>query len=128
MRISQIDEWLRGVEVEELKKDEMRKLAVYKAYQEAIDSTLDMIAMMCKNVGIPPKDDYMNTEKLIEKGIIPKDIGEKILEANKLRNLLLHHYDEIDDDAACVSIKESLEWMLKFLDIAKKCLNNQQSR
>ncbi|MHA1589959.1 MAG: type VII toxin-antitoxin system HepT family RNase toxin [Candidatus Njordarchaeales archaeon] len=115
-RISQINEWIAGYTEKDFVNDEKTKLAVYKAFQEAVESIMDIIAMMCKDEGIPPRDDYMNIEALHEAGLINEALREKLVEANGLRNRLVHHYNKLSDEKAFQSILELLDSLLKTLD------------
>ncbi len=51
--------------------------------------------MICKDTGIPLKDDYTNIEAVEELGIINENLMEKPVEANGLRNRLVHHYNRL---------------------------------
>ena len=80
-RMEQINEWT-DIKANEFIKDEKTKLAVYKAFQEIVESCMDIISMMCKDSKIPPKDDYTNIGE-ISKRI--RGVNEDILkEAKKL--------------------------------------------
>lgn len=118
-RISQIEEWTLNYTDEDFIRDEKTKLAVYKAFQEIVESIMDIIAMMCKDMGIPPKDDYTNIETIGNLGIINRELSEKLIEANGLRNRLVHHYNKLDDKIAFESIKELLEPILKFVGVVE---------
>ena len=57
-RSGNIKEWTGGYEAENFLRDEKTKLATYKAFQEIVESCMDIIAMACKDEEIVPKDDY----------------------------------------------------------------------
>ena len=57
-RSGNINEWTEGYEAENFLRDEKTKLATYKAFQEIVESYMDIIAMACKDEEIVPKDDY----------------------------------------------------------------------
>ena len=116
-RISQIDAWISNYTDKDFIKDEKTKLAVYKAFQEAVESAMDIIAMICRDTGIPPKDDYTNIEAIGELGIISENLMEKLVEANGLRNRLVHHYNKLNDKIAFESIRELLDPILKFVEV-----------
>lgn len=75
--------------------------------------------MICKDAGVPPKDDYTNIETLKELGIINAEVMEKLVEANGLRNRLVHHYNKLDDRIAFESIKELLDDLLIFVEVVE---------
>jgi len=119
-RISQIDNWISGYSDLDFIDDEKTKLAVYKAFQEAVESVMDVIAMSCKDSGIPPKDDYSNIEALADTGVLDKELMELLIEANGLRNRLAHHYNKLNDRTAFESIKELLDTLLKFTEVIEE--------
>ncbi|MDH7517303.1 MAG: DUF86 domain-containing protein [Candidatus Thermoplasmatota archaeon] len=119
-RIDEIDEWT-DISSEEFLEDERTKLATYKAFQELAESCMDIVAMVCKDVKILPKDDYTNIEKLSAKLNFDKRV---LQEANGLRNRLIHRYNTTDDLVAFQSIKEILPEISIFLEVIKKWIKN----
>ncbi len=59
-RVEQIESWLSLVSPEEFLEDDKTRLASYKAFQEMMEACLDIVAMMGKDSGVVPKDDYSN--------------------------------------------------------------------
>ena len=101
-RSGNINEWTEGYEAENFLRDEKTKLATYKAFQEIVESCMDIIAMACKDEEIVPKDDYTNIERL---EFLDENMKKALMEANGLRNRLVHRYNQTDDLIAFVSIK-----------------------
>lgn len=99
--------------------DEIRKLATYKAFQEAVEASMDLVAMVCRDSGLVPEDDFINVEKLVEKKILPDDLAEKLLESNRLRNILVHRYNKLNDAVAFHSIKDLLPALSDFGEVVK---------
>jgi len=118
--ISYIDEWLREITPNDFLHDIKTKLAVYKAFQEIVDATMDICAMLCKDMGIPPSDDYTNIEKLYEKKIINTSLKDALFRSNGLRNRLIHHYNKLDDTIAYESITELIPKILEFVRVVEK--------
>jgi uncharacterized protein YutE (UPF0331/DUF86 family) len=98
-------------------------LAIEKAAQEAIEVATDLLAMFLKDTSIPPTDDYTNIAKVLELGLITKEIGAILREANGLRNRLIHVYNDVDIDVLLESIKRVLPGITEFLDVVEKWLN-----
>jgi uncharacterized protein YutE (UPF0331/DUF86 family) len=110
-RAGQAQSWLEEVSSDVFLEDDKTKLASYKAFQEAVEASLDLVAMMCKDLGIQPQDDYSNLERLDDLG----DGSKKILiEANGLRNHLVHRYNKRDDLLALESMKGLLSGIMAF--------------
>ena len=54
----QIGEWALSNANLDFAEDEMTQLATYKAFQEITEACLDIVAMICKDSGGIPRDDY----------------------------------------------------------------------
>jgi uncharacterized protein YutE (UPF0331/DUF86 family) len=98
-------------------------LAIEKAAQEAIEVATDLLAMLLKDTSIPPTDDYTNIAKVLELGLITKEIESILREANGLRNRLIHVYNDVDIEVLLESIKRVLPGITEFLDVVEKWLN-----
>lgn len=96
------------------------RLAVYKAMQEAAEAAMDIVAMILKDEGKLPKDDYTNVEEIFELEVIDKSTKEALNEANGLRNRLVHEYNMLSDDVALESIQCLLEPLDTFLEAVKR--------
>ena len=103
--------WLEEVSAEVFLEDDKTKLASYKAFQEAVEASMDLVAMMCKDLGIQPQDDYSNLERLDDLGESSKKV---LIEANGLRNHLVHRYNRRDDLLALDSMKGLLSGIMAF--------------
>ena len=110
-RVEQVQEWLQQISAEEFLEDDKTRLASYKAFQEAVEACLDLVAMMCKDSKMVPKDDYCNLETL---GELPKETRILLIEANGLRNHLVHRYNRMDDLLALESMKILLPGIAAF--------------
>jgi hypothetical protein len=57
-RAGQVQEWLADVSEDEFLEEDKTKLAVYKAFQEAVEASLDLVAMMCRiwRAGLSPSE------------------------------------------------------------------------
>ena len=109
-RIEEIGEWHRGFFEQE--KD---KLACYKAFQEAVEASLDMVAMMVKDSSQIPKDDYTNTDMLKNLNVITSATAGILAEANGLRNRVVHEYNGLQDRRAYTAILGLLPALETFL-------------
>ena len=118
-RIEDIEIWLS--EIDEIEKiDKKTNLAVFKAMQEIIEGSTDIIAMILKDEGKLPKDDYSNIEKISDLNILKNDFRGILKEACGFRNRLVHEYNGIDNTIALESINNLLDPMKKFIEAVKK--------
>ena len=90
----------------EILEDRILRKAIYKEFQEAVEAVSDVCAMVRRGLNSSAKDDYSNIDFLVERDILEEGMGEKLKEANGLRNRLIHEYDGINDKMACYAIKE----------------------
>ena len=88
--------------------------AIYKEFQEAVDAASDVCAMVRRWLNSSAKDDYSNIDFLVERAILEAKMGEKLKEANGLRNRLIHEYAGINDKIACYGIEELVEALRDF--------------
>jgi len=91
---------------EEILGDRILRKATYKEFQEAVEAASDVCAMLRRGLNSSAKDDYSNVDFLVERDILEERMGEKLKEANGLRNRLIHGYDGVNDETACYAIKE----------------------
>ena len=117
-RIEDINNWYDTEDANKL--DKKSRLAIYKAMQEIIEVSMDIVAMILKDLGKLPKDDYSNIEKLNEFNVINHELMDSLNEANGLRNRLVHEYNKLNNTLALTSIKSLLEPMSSFLEVVKK--------
>ena len=110
-RAGQAEDWLEEVSSDVFLEDDKTKLASYKAFQEAVEACLDLVAMMCKDLGIKPHDDYGNLENL---GDLTEGSKKVLIEANGLRNHLVHRYNKRDDLLALDSMRGLLSGIMAF--------------
>lgn len=104
-------------------KNELEKRGIFYSLQTSIESTIDLIAMLVKDVGIQVKDDTANISEIVKKRNLDFELGEKLKRANGLRNILVHRYNEIDEDIILNSVEEVKKILLNWLDIIEVALN-----
>jgi uncharacterized protein YutE (UPF0331/DUF86 family) len=124
MRAGQVQEWMAEVSEEDFLEDDKTKLAVYKAFQEAVEASLDLVAMMCKDLGITSQDDYSNLERLTALSASSREV---LIEANGLRNHLVHRYNRRDDLLAMQSMLDLQNGIMTFGEEVETWLEKMSS-
>lgn len=124
-RLVDIEEWISGYDASDFVSDKKTRLAVYKAFQELIEASFDIAAMICKDSKTIPKDDYTNIDILYEIKIIDSGLKNALSESNGLRNRLVHRYNSLDDSIAFESIQAHLPGFKYFLEVINKWLKSQ---
>lgn len=124
-RIEDINTWL-GELTDIIDIDKKTRLAVYKAMQEAVEASTDVAAMILKDEGKLPKDDYSNIESLFELKVIDKKLKDALNEANGLRNRLVHEYNRLNDEVALESIQYLLVPIENFVEAVQKWMRTTE--
>jgi len=120
-RVADIEDWLPS-DVLDFSSDKRNRLAIYKAFQELIEASFDVAAMVCKDLKIVPKDDYTNLETLQNIRIIDEWLKNALAESDGLRNRLVHRYNSLDDTLAYESIQTLLPEFKHFEEVIDKWL------
>jgi len=81
--------------------------------------------MACKDHGLIPKDDYTNIEALYSKRILAKNLKSALMEANGLRNRLIHKYNALDEKIVFKAVKELLPRVEEFAKVMEKWLKKK---
>ena len=81
-----------------LDEDKFHVDALFYRLQLSIDAAMDVIAMLCKDLGITVKDDYSNIDELEKIKIFNSSIIKDLRRWNGLRNVLVHKYNKIEED------------------------------
>ena len=89
----------------------------------SIESAMDIIAMLLRDLGFRVEDDYSNIEKLVELKIIDEKLGEKLKMCNGLRNWLVHRYNRVDTKIVLRSVDEVKDILMKFIERIEGVLN-----
>lgn len=111
-RTEEIQEWFSpGAEV--VQGEPQYRLAIYKAFQEAAEAVADLCAMFMADSDRAVGDDYENIEKSSGK-IFPESIRSELMEANGLRNRVVHEYNKFEDLKALTSIQNLLPSLERF--------------
>lgn len=99
--------------------------ALFYRLQVSIDAAMDIIAMLCKDLGITVKDDYSNIDELEDLDLFKKELLRNLRRLNGVRNVLVHRYNKIDEEQI-ISEKENFVKMLKeFARQVEKVINER---
>ncbi|MEX2724312.1 MAG: DUF86 domain-containing protein [Candidatus Freyarchaeota archaeon] len=118
--IKSVKEWLAETTLEKFLGDKKTRLAVFKAFQEVVETCMDLVAILVKDCGIPPKDDYTNLEKLREEKVISDEMEDILAEANGLRNWIIHRYNKLDEAEAYKAMLRLITPLEGFIGVVKK--------
>lgn len=120
LRRRELEEWL-----ERSFSDDLIKLGSYKAFQEIVEAMNDLVAMMLKDSGLLPADDYANIEKAGQRKLLPLPLMKPMQEMTGLRNRIVHEYNGLNDALAKESILRLLEDIVQFQEWVDLWLKKQ---
>lgn len=111
-------------------KNNLEKKGIFYSLQTSIESTVDLVAMLVKDLGVPVEDDSTNIRKIVDMRDIKISLGEKLIKANGLRNILVHRYNSIEDEIILSTSSEVIDLLYEWLEIIEGCLNeiNKQEK
>ncbi len=89
----------------------------------SIEASMDLIAMLLRDLGERVEDDYTNVDKLVELGILSEELGESLKKCNGLRNWLVHRYNGVDPELVMDSVEEVKETLYSLLRRLEEVLN-----
>lgn len=104
-------------------KNELEKRGIFYSLKTSIESTMDLIAMLVKDEGIQVKDDTTNITEIVKIRNLDSELGDKLKKANGLRNILVYHYNEIDEKIILNAVNDVKSVILKWLDVIEVYLN-----
>jgi uncharacterized protein YutE (UPF0331/DUF86 family) len=108
-----------------VEEDEFRQDALYYRLQIAIDAALDVVAMLCKDLGITVKDDYTNLENLQKEEIFTPEMTQQLRGLNGLRNILVHHYNNVELDLVLQQKGDMVKQLTDFTQCVEAVLNER---
>jgi uncharacterized protein YutE (UPF0331/DUF86 family) len=122
--IENLDKWTNDIDEAEFNNsiNLIRQYGIYHAFQLAIETVLDLIAMMVKDSKHLTKDNYTNIELLENESLISHTLSKDLRESVGLRNRIVHDYNGLDSSIAYksliklkISIKDFKEEISKWL-------------
>lgn len=122
--LKKLNEWTSDLKEEDFinNQDLKEQFSIYHAYQVILEAVTDLTAMVVKDIGMIPKDDYMNFDLLAENKIISKNMANYLKQANGLRNRIVHNYNGLNENIALKSIKKYYKYFEEFKDELDKWL------
>jgi len=102
--LEQLEE-VRGAGEEAYLADPRQRLATERLFQLSIQICIDLAAQVVSEQSAAPPSSYSDVFKILgDKGVVSPDIAERLGNAARQRNLLVHLYMEIDDRAVFASL------------------------
>ncbi|RLG60224.1 MAG: DUF86 domain-containing protein [Candidatus Hydrothermarchaeota archaeon] len=113
---------LTSLEKMDFPESEKDVYALFYLLHTSIEAAMDITAMLVKDLGSMPRDDYENIETLYEKGLIDKEFAENLKKLNGLRNILVHRYNKVDENLVVRELNNIKEILNKFIDVVENVI------
>jgi len=120
-KINHIVDYIKDLPFEP--KNELEKRGIFYSLQTSIEAIIDLIAMLTKDLGLQVKDDNTNISEIVRKRKLKSQLGEKLKKANGMRNIIVHRYNDFEEEIILNSVKEIKELLSKWIDIVEEILN-----
>jgi len=88
--------------------------ALFYRLQISIDASMDVVAMLCKDLGITVKDDYSNLDEIEKLSIFTPGLTNELRKWNGLRNVLVHKYNKIEEEIVFQNKNRVVETLITF--------------
>ncbi len=114
---------LSSLSLEEYMSNSIYRRAVERTMQLVVECATDINNMLLKLHAKKGSTDYFNSFiDIAEQNIIPVEFALKIAPSTGLRNILVHEYEEINDEIVYHSISTCLECYLTYMNLINQYL------
>ncbi len=120
-KINHIIDYLKDLPLEP--KNELEKRGIFYSLQTSIEALVDLVAMLVKDLGIQVKDDLTNISEIVKIKNLNLELGEKLKKANGLRNILVHRYNDIEEQLILNSVEEIKDLLYEWINIVEASIN-----
>lgn len=99
--------------------------ALFYRLQISIDAAMDIVAMLCKDLGITVKDDYSNIDELEGLDLFQKILLRNLRRLNGVRNVLVHRYNKIEEEQIIREKDNFVNILKEFVKRVEKVVNER---
>lgn len=109
---------------EEYLGNETIRAACERYFERVIEGVVDLSFLIVKEKGLEmPEGDLEAFQCLANAGILDISLSERLQDAKRMRNIIIHLYGEIDDEKVYSSLSEELQGDIhEFIKSVKKIL------
>lgn len=99
--------------------------ALFYRLQVSVDAAMDIVAMLCKDLGITVKDDYSNIDELEGLDLFQKKLLRNLRRLNGVRNVLVHRYNKIEEEQIIREKDNFINILKEFVKRVEKVVNER---
>lgn len=131
-KLSELEEYLSQIRefssltMEEYSRDWKSQRIVERTLQIMIELAVDISSHLISDKKLRVPSGYADTFKvLLESGLIGAPLYQIMEKMAKFRNVVVHHYDKIDESIVATILQEHLDDFLLFRDAVLKILKDE---
>lgn len=132
-KIKQLEVYLREIERMEFSDQELlenrdiQDLISFRI-QQAVEISIDIATHIVSAMALPQQDTAVGAMQLLAKEkIISKKLSPEIANAVRFRNLIVHHYGNVDFEKVYKSYKEDIQDLRQFAEEIYDFVQKQES-
>ena len=99
--------------------------ALFYRLQVSVDAAMDIVAMLCKDLGITVKDDYLNIDALEALDLFQKELLRNLRRLNGVKNALVHRYNKIEEEQIIKEKENFVNILKEFVKRVEKVVNER---
>ncbi len=116
----------RNITLEDIRSNYELRSAVERNFQIAIEAAIDISEMIISEEGAEMPETYREAFlRLGEMGVIPRDFSTRLAQMAGFRNILVHHYSELDLSRLIEFLKTKLWDLEQFSGYIKEYLRSK---
>lgn len=96
--------------------------AIFYSLRVCVESSMDIVAMLTKDLGITVEDNYTNIKRLEEKNYLTEKEANHLRNFNGLRNAIVHKYNNIKKN----KIKKGINQMKELYNVITKLIKQYE--
>jgi uncharacterized protein YutE (UPF0331/DUF86 family) len=103
-------------------ESEKEVYALFYLVHTSIEAAMDIVAMLVKDLGGVPKDDYENIAQLRDRGVVSAELAENLKKLNGLRNILVRRYNKVEESIVIEGLEDIKVSLEKFVEVVEDAL------
>ena len=120
-KINHVIDYIKDLPIEP--KNELEKRGIFYSLQTSIEAIVDLIAMLIKDLGIQVRDDVTNISEIVKVRKLKSELGENLKKANGMRNIIVHRYNDFEEQIILNSVEEIKNLLYIWIKIVEEILN-----
>ena len=102
--------------VQNITEDEERMTLAERRLERTINRAIDINLHIIRAAGSPAPDDYTQSFlSLVSLNVISKELADNLAPAAGARNMLVHDYDEIEEQPFLSSVKHAISFFPEYM-------------